>query len=298
MARPKSTSKLISINKVYPPYVCNGIDNLTSMSLIPDDNPTPGELGMVEGICDAWAIAAFWIAYNMMPVVDIGRPPYIYKEFRQYQSWAKVLYAHQKLCVGCKENERNGGFDIPFWRWFRCMEEIKLGHFFFALSPPKPEGQTHFYPEGTCFPGLVSPPAYGSKPYFNRMKMYFYQSVCAGIIPDEISKKPDTNTAKLYKDAHFLAFEWRSSKRTAFKTQYWDPLVSSYKDFLDDLKKWPASQMPSLQEQKRFVQDRGRKKYIPYPKLENIAANEVVTITYKRWSDYGVYVPACIISNI
>lgn len=149
MARPKSTSKLVSLKKIYPQEVCNGIDQLTSMHLIPDET-TPAKLGIVEQICDAWAIAAFWVAYDMMLIVDIGRPPYVFKNFQQYRSWAKVLYAHQRLCFGCKEHGRSSHINVPFWRWIACMEEVKLGHFIEALSPPGPYSQ-----------GLICPPSGG-----------------------------------------------------------------------------------------------------------------------------------------
>jgi hypothetical protein len=173
------------------------------------------------------------------------------------------------------------------------MEEVKLGHFLFTLSPPK----SHSHPEGTCFPTLVSPPAYGSKPDFVYRKVLFYVDISEGRIPSEVLSKPNTNTAKLYKDAQFLAFEWRNPKRRLFKTQYWDPLVSSYQEFLDDIKKWPAKEMPSLTEGQRYIQDRKRKKRLASD-LEDIAPSEVVTITYNRWSLSSVYVPACIFSNI
>lgn len=207
MARPKSTSKLVFVNQVYPPDVCKGIDKLTYMFLIPNECLTD-ELGMVEEICAAWGIATYWIAYDMMPIVDTSRPPYIYKNFQQYRSWAKVLYAHQRLCIGCKENGRSSEFNTtPFWRWIACMEEVKLGHFLWALSPPELDPKHYNSPPEPYFQSLISPPAFGNKTDFIRRKACFYQDLNDGRIPWEISSNPKTNMAKLYKDAHYLAYD-------------------------------------------------------------------------------------------
>lgn len=174
------------------------------------------------------------------------------------------------------------------------MEEIKLGHFFWALSPPKRDLKNFIFPPKPYFQSMISPPAFGNKPDFIRRKVCFYEDISAGRIPREISIQPKTNMAKLYKDAHYLAFDGTHSKKQAFKTEYWDPFVSSYKEFVNELKKWPANQMPMMQEKMRHVQEREKKKRIPFPALENITKNEVVTITYSRWSQGVVYVPACL----
>lgn len=192
MARPKSTSKLIPLRQIYPQDVCNGLDALTSMHLIPEPT-TAGELGIVEEISDAWAIAAFWIAHDMMPVVDTGRPPFVYANFQQYRSWAKVLYAHQRLCIGTKEYGQSSQFSTPFSRWLACMGKIKLGHFLQALSPP-----------GLFFPGIVPPPSGRNKSDFILKKEYFLADITEGRIPSEVANCPTSHTVRLYRDANYL----------------------------------------------------------------------------------------------
>lgn len=97
MARPKSTSNLVFINQVYPRDVCNGMDTLTSMFLIPNVS-LPDELGMVEDICEAWGIAAYWIAYDMFPIADISRPP-TYTRIFSSTALGQKFFMHTKGCV-------------------------------------------------------------------------------------------------------------------------------------------------------------------------------------------------------
>ena len=117
---------------MYPAQICNALDRIGEADVCPRNNLVMGKMQFISYKQDQWFALIHWVAYEIFPVVDIHRPPYTQKKFKDIRKFGCFLFALLQLCKVCFEHDkgfasRNGG--NPWDYWVKCVLEIKAFYF-------------------------------------------------------------------------------------------------------------------------------------------------------------------------
>jgi hypothetical protein len=80
MGRKKSASVLKPFSAMYPAQSCNALDRIGEANVCPRKNLVMGKMQFMNYKQDQWFALIYWVAYEILPVVDIHRPPYTKKK--------------------------------------------------------------------------------------------------------------------------------------------------------------------------------------------------------------------------
>jgi hypothetical protein len=212
MGRKKSQSQLTPLGEILPIELWQGLDSLVDLTIEAEIDSAETQISL--GVQQQWEIAAFWIAYEAMPIIDIHRTPYLKPEFKAIRDWAKTLSAHLQLCKGCFELKRPKEYLTPFHWWLECMQEIKNNHFLEALKSPGHAPKAE---------------------YIENYKTRFLQDLRKQKIPSMLQDVEHCSAnQKLMETAIFL-IKKQSSARD-FKADYWNPYINTCQRYIVKLR--------------------------------------------------------------
>lgn len=125
---------------MYPAQVCNALDRIGEADVCPRNKLVMGKMQLISIEQDKWFALIYWVAYEILPVVDIHRPPYTQKSFRNLRKFGRFLFTLLQLCKACFEHDkkfarRNGG--SPWNYWAECVLEIKAFYFSHKVKTKK-----------------------------------------------------------------------------------------------------------------------------------------------------------------
>jgi hypothetical protein len=132
LGRKKSASVMKPFSAMYPAQICNALDRIGEADVCPRNNLVMGKMQFINYKQDQWFALIYWVAYEIFPAVDIHRPPYTQKKFKDIRKFGCFLFALLQLCKACFEHDkgfarRNGG--NPWDYWVKCVLEIKAFYF-------------------------------------------------------------------------------------------------------------------------------------------------------------------------
>jgi hypothetical protein len=140
MGRKKSASVLKPFSAMYPAQSCNALDRIGEANVCPRKNLVMGKMQFMNYKQDQWFALIYWVAYEILPVVDIHRPPYTQKKIKDTRKFGSFVFHLLQLCKACFEHDegfarRNGS--NPWDYWVKCVLEIKAFYFSHKVKDKK-----------------------------------------------------------------------------------------------------------------------------------------------------------------
>jgi hypothetical protein len=223
MGKKKSKSVLMPLSQILPLGFQQGLKDLledqSGLAGLFDSNEA-AQVQIFYEVQQEWEIAAFWIAYEAMPIIDIHRTPYLKPEFKALRDWANTLSALLQLSKGCFELKRPKEYESPFHWWLECLKEIKSNHLLEALGSPGSSPKTD---------------------YIEEYKTCFLQELRKGQMPSILKDLPASSAnVKLMQTAIYLVSHTKSIKiSNAFRTDYFNPYIATCQRFIEKCRSNP-----------------------------------------------------------
>lgn len=273
MGRKKSKSVLQPLLQVYPSQICAAMDGLVMTRALPTLPWNNTSYQVVTALHFDWYVAAFWIAYEIMPIPDRNREPYNTPQYRELESWGTMLHSMLTLCKGCGKFSTLMGTS-PWTLWLDCLKEAKRNQVNFVLGPIPP------HPTGA----------------FVEVKRHFLADLRNGRVPN---LKDSPHLYEVIGKAQEVRAGLNSPAKRVFDNQYWNPFVSSYQAFIEDSRKGSASKLYFVEEDRLLIPDKRHLRQVPVPKplpekrqthRKPVLQEESYAIGLIPWSKFSVYV--------
>lgn len=130
--RPRSRSKLTRLSEVLQKPQLDELNRIWATVTIPTAQRLPDEddrLFAFNQVHMEWKAIVFWLAYFMMPSIDVRRLPYMEARFKRAKLRAQCVYRLLQLTEGCIQYDRSfrrrySGMS-PLSVWSMAVREMK-----------------------------------------------------------------------------------------------------------------------------------------------------------------------------
>lgn len=233
-----------------------------------------------------WKNVMFWVAYEMVPDIDIYRKPYNTPKFRYLRPMGNYCFRLQQLCKGCidadvklRDRARSSGL-TPMGLWIKVMHELMQDHSN-SVCTEDSNG-----PKGKIQSGANS-----------------LLSALQSNSPEQVEELFQHRTwiTSLHQSAIALKSKRTWKQRDAFLDQYWKPLLSSVKQLKENA---PTSTI-GVWNNKSLMVFEGAHKRKYAAKIQDLDEDQIlvslsipliegtsliIDIPKKRFTDHHVYI--------
>lgn len=281
MGKKKSLSRAMKFSEVFPKEICATLDAIGNYIVVPEYGsldkaklsitkqvnineiknlywaseilPTSQEVDeaqafLIQQIHAKWDIALYWVAYEMLPSVDITKSPYLKPEFKAFRNFGSMLYSFQQLCKGCFEQDpqfRNHYLN-PLNAWIHILREMKVRDVWNTLQVPTHSPISDEY----------------------ESEKLFVKTIEQGRLPDSLNGETRMVHFRrvLTTALHLQGGQKNFNRREEFRSKYWGSWLYSLKQNLRDRKRQnSALEFYFSKRGKLYVQQRSYQRAIRVP---------------------------------